>query len=311
MEKIKVIAVVGPTASGKTGLAIELAKKLDGEIISFDSMQIYKGMHIASAAPDEQEMQGIPHHLLEFLENDTNFSVADFVKLAKEKAFEIAKRGKTVIIAGGTGLYINSFLNNISFSEEEIDFTLREKLNTEYEEVGGETMLERLKGFDPESAARLHPNNKKRIIRAFEIYISTGKTMTYQLEHSKENESPFTAYMIGLTFKDREKLYDRIGKRVDIMLEAGLLSEAERMFESNISSTATAAIGHKELFPYFKEELSLEEAVENLKRETRRYAKRQLTWFRRDERINWIYRDEETDVLGISLQILERNGYFE
>lgn len=310
MDKIKVIAVVGPTASGKTGLAIELAKKLDGEIISFDSMQIYKGMHIASAAPDEQEMQGIPHHLLEFLENDINFSVADFVKLAKDKAFDIAKRGKPVIIAGGTGLYISSFLDNISFGEEEIDFTLREKLNAEYQQVGGEIMLEKLKEFDPESAARLHPNNKKRIIRAFEIYISTGKTMTHQLEHSKENESPFTAYMIGLTFKDREKLYDRIGKRVDIMLEEGLLSEAKRMFESKISSTAAAAIGHKELFPCFTEELSLEEAVENLKRETRRYAKRQLTWFRRDERINWIYRDEESDMLGASLQILERNGYF-
>ena len=310
MDKIPVIAVVGPTASGKTGLAIELAKKVDGEIISFDSMQIYKGMHIASAAPDEQEKQGIPHHLLEFLENDTNFSVADFVKSAKEKAFEIAKRGKTVIIAGGTGLYINSFLDNISFSEEEIDFTLREKLNAEYEEVGGEAMLEKLKKFDFDTAARLHPNNKKRIIRAFEIYISTGKTMTYQLEHSKEKESPFVPYMIGLAFKDREKLYERIGKRVDIMLEAGLLSEAKRMFESNINSTAAAAIGHKELFPYFKGEISLEEAVENLKRETRRYAKRQLTWFRRDERINWIYRDEESDILGCAKQILERNGYF-
>ena len=311
MEKIKVIAVVGPTASGKTGLAIELAKKLDGEIISFDSMQIYKGMHIASAAPDIEEMQGVKHHLLEFLENDINFSVADFVKLAKEKAFEIAKRGKTVIIAGGTGLYVNSFLDNISFSEEEIDLSLREKLNNEYDTVGGEKMLEKLKNFDPETAARLHPNNKKRIIRAFEIYISTGKTMTHQLEHSKENESPFVPYMLGLTFKDREKLYERIGKRVDIMLEAGLLCEAKRFFKSNINSTAAAAIGHKELFPYFKDELTLTEAIENLKRETRRYAKRQLTWFRRDERINWIYRDEEPDILGCAMQILERNGYFE
>lgn len=310
MEKVKVIAVVGPTASGKTGLAVELAKKLDGEIISFDSMQIYKGMHIASAAPDKEEMQGVPHHLLEFLENDTNFSVADFIKLAKEKAFDIAKRGKTVIIAGGTGLYINSFLDNISFSEEEIDLSLREKLNNEYDTVGGEKMLEKLREFDPESADRLHVNNKKRIVRALEIYISTGKTMTYQLEHSKENESPFVPYMIGLTFKDREKLYDRIGKRVDTMLDTGLLDEAKRMFDSKINSTAAAAIGHKELFPYFKGEISFKEAVENLKRETRRYAKRQLTWFRRDERINWIYRDEESDILGCAKQILERNGYF-
>lgn len=310
MDKIKIIAVVGPTASGKTGLAVELAKKLDAEIISFDSMQIYKGMHIASAAPDLAEMQGVPHHLLEFLETDSNFSVADFVKLAKEKALEITGRGKKVIIAGGTGLYINSFLNNISFSEEEIDLNLREKLNNEYDTFGGEEMIEKLREFDPESAERLHPNNKKRIIRAFEIFISTGKTMTHQLEHSLENESPFIPYMIGLTFKDREKLYKRIEKRVDVMLENGLMDEAKRMFESNINSTAAAAIGHKELFPYFRGETSLEEAVESLKRETRRYAKRQLTWFRRDERIEWIYRDEQSDVLSQAMQILERNGYF-
>ena len=310
MEKLPIIAVVGPTASGKTGLSIELAKKLDAEIISFDSMQIYKGMHIASAAPDDAEKKGIPHHLLEFLDPSESFSVADFVKLAREKAEEINKRGKRVIITGGTGLYINSFLDNIEFSEEEPNPELREKLNTEYEELGGEEMLKRLREFDPSSAERLHPNNKKRIIRAFEIYLSTGVTMTQQLENSTKNESPYEPYIIGLTFNSREKLYDRIGQRVDIMLQSGLLSEAEKMFHSNNSSTAVQAIGHKEFFPYFRGEITLDEATENLKRETRRYAKRQLTWFRRDERVNWIYRDSEEDVLSASVRILERNGYF-
>ena len=310
MEKLPIIAVVGPTASGKTRLSIELAKKLDAEIISFDSMQIYKGMHIASAAPDDAEKNGIPHHLLEFLDPSESFSVADFVKLAREKAEEINKRGKRVIITGGTGLYINSFLDNIEFSEEEPNPELRKRLNTEYEELGGEELLKKLREFDPSSAERLHPNNKKRIIRAFEIYLSTGVTMTQQLENSTKNESPYKSYIIGLTFSSRETLYDRIGQRVDIMLQRGLLSEAEKMFHSNNSSTAVQAIGHKEFFPYFRGEITLDEAIENLKRETRRYAKRQITWFRRDERVNWIYRDSEEDILSASVRILERNGYF-
>ncbi|MBQ1186416.1 MAG: tRNA (adenosine(37)-N6)-dimethylallyltransferase MiaA [Clostridia bacterium] len=310
MEKIPVIAVVGPTASGKTGLAIELAKELDAEIISFDSMQIYKGMHIASAAPDTEEMQGVAHHLIEFLNPDQSFSVADFVKIAKEKVQDILSRGKRVIIAGGTGLYVNSFLNNISFSEEEQNPELRQKLNNEFDTVGGEEMLKKLSEFDPITAASLHPNNKKRIVRAFEIYISTGTTMAEQIEKSTSEESPYKPFIIGLTYENREELYGRINKRVDIMLQNGLLNEALQMYNSNNSSTAVQAIGHKEFFPYFKEEISLEEAVENLKRETRRYAKRQLTWFRRDERVNWIYRDKESDILLAAKKILERNGYF-
>ena len=310
MEKLPIIAIVGPTASGKTGFTIELAKELDAEIISFDSMQIYKGMHIASAAPDDFEKQGIPHHLLEFLEPNDSFSVAEFIKLAREKAYDIASRGKRVIIAGGTGLYVNSFLDNIEFSQEDPDPVLREKLNREFEMQGAEEMLRRLADFDPDSAKRLHPNNKKRIIRAFEIYLSTGITMTQQIENSTRNESPFKPFIIGLTFFEREKLYARIDKRVDIMLENGLLSEAKRTFDEGAGPTAVQAIGHKEFFPYFKGEISFDEATENLKRETRRYAKRQLTWFRRDERINWIYCDKEEDILSSALQILERNGYF-
>lgn len=310
MEKIPVIAVVGPTASGKTELAVNLAEKLGGEIISFDSMQIYKGMHIASAAPDKEEMHNVPHHLIETLNPDTVFSVADFVKEAKNCVSDIIGRSKTVIIAGGTGLYVNSFLDNIAFSEESVDYELREKLNAEYESLGGEEMLKRLSHFDAESANRLHPNNKKRIIRAFEIYINSGVTMTKQIENSTKNASPYLPYMIGLSFKDREKLYERINKRVDKMLEKGLLAEAEKMFTQSHSGTSVQAIGHKEFFPYFEGKIGLNEALETLKAETRRYAKRQLTWFRRDERINWIYRDISEDITDDALKILERNGYF-
>ncbi len=310
MSEIQVIAVVGPTASGKTALAVELAKKLDGEIISFDSMQIYQGMRIASAAPSEEEKQGIPHHLLEFLQPETKFSVADFIKEAKSCADDISSRGKAVVIAGGTGLYINSFIDNIQFTQEETDFTLRDRLSKEYDELGAEAMIEKLRQFDPISAERLHPNNKKRIIRAFEIYETTGSTMTEQLKKSKSDKSPYIPYILGLTYKNRELLYERISKRVDIMLEQGLLNEAEIMFNRGVSGTAVQAIGHKEFFPYFTGEKTLEEAVELLKAETRRYAKRQLTWFRRDERVNWIYCDESENIIDESLLILERNGYF-
>ena len=310
MEKLPIIAVVGPTASGKTELAINIAKKVNGEIISFDSMQIYKGMHIASAAPSKEEMQGIPHHLIEFLNPETAFSVADFVKKAADKASEIANRGKAVIVAGGTGLYINSFLDNITFTKEDQNEELRQVLNAEYDRLGGEEMLKKLSVFDPDSAARIHPNNKKRVIRAFEIYKTSGITMTAQLENSTKNPSPYEPFMLGITFSDRQKLYDRINLRVDIMLEQGLLAEAEQAFNKGGLKTATQAIGHKEFFPYFRGEKTLEEAVETLKAETRRYAKRQLTWFRRDERINWLYRDMSADITEDAIKTLERISYF-
>lgn len=310
MEKIPVIVVVGPTASGKTELAIELAKRVDGEIISFDSMQIYKGMSIASAAPDIAERQGIRHHLLEFLEPNQNYSVADFVKAAEECVHDIISRNKQVIIAGGTGLYVNSFIDNITFTENDIDFELRRMLDAQYEELGGEAMLQKLREFDPDSADRIHPNNKKRVIRAFEIYLSSGSTMTKQLADSRKKESPYQPYMIGITFEDREKLYNRINLRVDKMLERGLVKEARESFEQEKGSTAIQAIGHKELFPYFKGEATMEEVIESLKAETRHYAKRQLTWFRRDKRINWIYRDKETDLTNSAIKILERMGYY-
>ena len=293
MNKKKVVFVVGPTASGKTGLAVSLAKKFSGEVISADSMQIYKGIHIASAAPDKDEMQGVPHHLLEFLDTDIQFSVADYVSAAKQKIDEIISRGNLPVIAGGTGLYISALLDNTEFIPEKVDSNLRAELEAELESVGAEEMLRRLSRIDPDTANRLHANDRRRIIRAFEVYKTTGITITQQNENSHLKESDIEPLVIGINFNDREKLYDRINKRVDIMLENGLLKEAQTVYNSNAKSGGFQAIGHKELFGYFEGKVTLEEAVELLKMQTRRYAKRQLTWFRRDERINWIFADGE------------------
>ncbi len=311
MRKIPVIVIVGPTAVGKTSLSVELAKRFSGEIVSGDSMQIYKGMHIASAAPDEEEKEGIPHHLFEFLARQDSYSVAEYTADAKRVIFDIADRGKLPVIVGGTGLYISSLINNIRFTEEPTDEELRRRLSEEYDAVGGETMLRRLEAVDPEAAAGIHPNNKKRVIRALEIYKTTGKTITRQNAESKAEPSPFIPFIIGLKSYDRQFIYDRINKRVDIMLEKGILDEARAAYEAGGSKTSTQAIGHKEFFPYFEGEISLEEAIETLKRETRRYAKRQLTWFSRDNRTEWIDIDTAEDVLSSALLILERKGYFE
>ena len=308
MKKQKIICVVGPTASGKTGLGIELAKCFDGEVISADSMQIYCDMHIASAAPDDSEIEGIPHHLVEFLPYGSSYTVADYVKAARQKIGEIASRGKTPIIVGGTGLYINSLVNNVEFIENETDYELRERITKEYDLVGGAEMLSRLCEIDPDAAGKLHPNDKKRIIRAFEIYESTGNTKSFNDEQSIKNESPYDACMIGITYRDREKLYERINLRVDLMLQNGLLDEAKSAYDKNLGGGAVQAIGHKEFFDYFKEQISLEEAIENLKRSTRRYAKRQLTWFNKDERINWIYRDETENAVDAAIKFIKKEG---
>lgn len=295
-KKIKTVFVVGPTASGKTGLSINIAKLFGGEVVSADSMQIYKGIHIASAAPDETEMQGVPHHLLEFLETDKQFSVADYVKAARKCIEDIASRGKLPIVAGGTGLYISSLLDNTEYTEQQTDYTLREELEQQFDALGGEEMLRQLSEFDNESAERLHPNNRRRIIRAFEVYRLTGRTITEQNQLSHENESILEPLVLGLSTLDRELLYERINKRVDIMLENGLLDEAKETLLRADDKGAFQAIGHKELYGYLRDEISYDEAVELLKRQTRRYAKRQLTWFKRDSRINWLYLDGEKDV---------------
>lgn len=308
MSKIKTVFIVGPTASGKTGLGISLAEKFSGEIVSADSMQIYKGIHIASAAPDIAEMRGIPHHLLEFLEPSVSYSVADYVKAARGVIADIEKRGNLPIAVGGTGLYISSLADNTEYTDEETDYALRKALENRFNQIGAEEMLKELSEFDPDTAARLHPNNRRRIIRAFEVYKTTGKTVTEQNELSRKGEEIIEPLLIGINYRDREKLYERINLRVDIMLKNGLLEEAKTALREN--GGAVQAIGHKELAGFLKGECTLNEAAEKLKRQTRRYAKRQLTWFNRDKRINWIYADETADAVkeasGLIKEFLER-----
>ena len=286
MKKTKIICVVGATASGKTDLAVKLAKAVDGEIISADSMQVYKNMPIATAVATKAEQDGVVHHLVEFLDADQTFSVADFVERAKVLIDEITARGRVPIVAGGTGLFVDSLVKNISFSEVGSNAEIRNELA----EKSNEELYERLLKLDANAAEDIHPNNRKRVIRALELCMS-GTSKTEQNENSMLIDSPYDALYIGIGYKDRQKLYDRINKRVDLMLEAGLENEARQMLGKQ-GLTARQAIGHKELQPYFDGNITLDEATENLKRETRRYAKRQLTWFRRNENINWLYADE-------------------
>lgn len=286
MEKTKIICVVGATASGKTDLAVKLAKAVDGEIISADSMQVYKNMPIATAVATKEEQNGVVHHLVEFLDADQTFSVADFVERAKVLIDEITARGRVPIVAGGTGLFVDSLVKNISFSEVGSNAEIRNELA----EKSNEELYERLLKLDANAAEDIHPNNRKRVIRALELCMS-GTSKTEQNENSMLIDSPYDALYIGIGYKDRQKLYDRINKRVDLMLEAGLENEARQMLGKQ-GLTARQAIGHKELQPYIDGKITLDEATENLKRETRRYAKRQLTWFRRNENINWLYADE-------------------
>ena len=286
MEKTKIICVVGATASGKTDLAVKLAKSVDGELISADSMQVYKNMPIATAVATKEEQDGVVHHLVEFLDADQTFSVADFVERAKVLIDEITARGRVPIVAGGTGLFVDSLVKNISFSEVGSNAEIRNELA----EKSNEELYERLLKLDANAAEDIHPNNRKRVIRALELCMS-GTSKTEQNENSMLVDSPYDALYIGIGYKDRQKLYDRINKRVDLMLEAGLENEARQMLGKQ-GLTARQAIGHKELQPYIDGKITLDEATENLKRETRRYAKRQLTWFRRNENINWLYADE-------------------
>lgn len=294
MDKTFVVVVCGPTASGKTKLAVDLAVKFDGEVISADSMQIYKGLDIASAKPTKDELCGVPHHIMDFLPPTESFSVADYVEMAREKIAEVAARGKLPIIAGGTGLYINSLIDNIEFDDTGSDMAYRDELRKIAEEKGNGELMRMLNEVDPESALKLHENNQSRVIRALEVYHISGRKMSVIQEESKKNPSPYEPCMIALNYTDRKNLYDRINKRVDIMLEAGLLEEAREFFTHSDYDTAAQAIGYKELKPYFDGNTSLEECVEKLKQSTRKYAKRQLTWFRKDERIHWIDADKST-----------------
>ncbi len=313
-SKTKIIAIVGPTASGKTSLAVEVCKKIGGEVVSCDSMQIYKGMDIATAKPTFEEMQGIPHHLIGFVEPDEPFSVFKYCDKARAVIDDIVSRNKIPVLAGGTGLYFNSLIDNVEYLQEETDFEYREYLKSRAEKEGIGVLLEELRKIDPESAEKLHVNNSGRIIRALEIYKATGKTKSEQNELSKQNPSPYDVTAICLDSKDRQYLYDRINKRVDLMLDAGLLKEAELFIKSPLGQTAKQAIGYKELYPYFIGDKSLNECIDNLKMQTRRYAKRQLTWFRRDDRMNYIYIDECKNsefLLEKALEIIKRSADIE
>lgn len=311
MKRIPLIVITGPTASGKTALSVRLAEAFSGEIVSADSMQIYRGMRIATAKPSRDEMRGIPHHLTDFADPGEAFSVADYVRLAGGAIRDISARGKQPFLVGGTGLYISSLIDHISFEEIESDETLRRELTEQIGREGGEAFLKKLSTFDPETAALLHPNDSGRIVRAFEVFQLTGVPMSELRRRSRLSPSPYSVLMIGLTARDRDFLYSRIDRRVDRMMEEGLLEEARDVLSRDGMKTAGQAIGYKELKRYFDGECPLEEAVATLKRETRRYAKRQLTWFRRDKRVRWLYIDE-TDEDGLfeqAGQMIEDEGW--
>ncbi|MBO4693951.1 MAG: tRNA (adenosine(37)-N6)-dimethylallyltransferase MiaA [Clostridia bacterium] len=305
MKKPVVVFVVGPTASGKTELAAKLAKHFDSAVISADSMQIYKCMHIASAAPDEEEMYGVPHKLFEFLPYGEAYTVADYAQAARSEVDKLLSAGKTPVVAGGTGLYINALADNISFLPAKTDCVLRERLEAEFDRSGGETMLKKLAEIDKATADKLSVSDRRRIIRALEIYYTSGFTKSEQDARSKDSPPYFYPIIIGLNYLNRKTLYDKINVRVDKMIEKGLITEARQAFEKNIKTGAAQAIGHKEFFGHFRGEQSQAEAIDALKRATRRYAKRQLTWFNRDMRINWIYRDEAEDAFAQALKIIE------
>ncbi len=287
-NKIKIVVIAGPTASGKTAVATGLAKELDGEVVCADSMQIYKGMSIATAVPTKDEMCGVPHHLYNFASPEHKYSVADYVKDASEVIEDISARGKLPILCGGAGLYIDSLVQNVKFSEVKSDPKLREQLAEYAKTNDNEALWQKLFEIDPEYAKTLHPNNLVRVIRAIEVFQLTGIKMSEQLKQSKTAESKYNAKIFGLYYSDRNKLYERINLRVDKMIEQGLVEEARQFYKNYRPETSAQAIGYKELIPYFEGRQTLEECVDKIKQYTRNYAKRQLTWFRKNPKVEWI-----------------------
>ena len=287
--KHPVVAVVGPTATGKTALGVALAEQFGGEVISADSMQIYKGLDVGTAKVTPEETHGIPHHGVDILEPDAPFSVADFTAMAGRLEQEIAGRGHLPILVGGTGLYVQSFLYGVRFTEEKAPAGLREQLAEELAQKGGAALYAELQQVDPEAAAVIHPNNQVRVLRALEHYRATGKKLSEQKADSLPPEKPYRSLILGLDFPERAQLYRRIDLRVDRMMEQDLLNEAKRVWEhQDTYKTAAQAIGYKEFFPYFAGESALAPCVEKLKQASRNYAKRQLTWFRHMEGICWL-----------------------
>ena len=309
-NKQKIIAVVGPTASGKTSLSIALAKELGGEILSCDSMQIYRDMDIGTAKPSAEEQDGVPHHLIDIAAADEPFSCAEYAALAKNKIAEVASRGKLPIFCGGTGLYLDGVLRGgNSYEKTETDPTYRAELEQVAAEQGAEAVHAMLAAVDPDAAQATHPNNVKRVIRALEIYHTTGVTKTELDRRSVQVESEYDALVLGIRFPDTEELYERINLRVDLMIEQGLLDECRRLMEAGVferSATAAQAIGYKELFPYLRGELPLKNCVETLKMATRRYAKRHMTWFRMHGNVVWLDRDGKTSDEALLAAAMEK-----
>lgn len=288
MQKTKVIIICGPTASGKTALSIELAKKINGEIISADSMQIYKDMNIGTAKPDEAERQGIKHYIMDYISPEQRYSVAQFKNDATKAIEEIIAKGKTPIIVGGTGLYIDSLIYGIEYQEIEIDEKYRKELENIIAEKGLEALYEEANKIDSEAMKKISKNDKKRIMRVLEIYKATGKTKTQQDKESRKNGVDYD-YIVFTINMERDKLYERINKRVDIMLEKGLIQEVKDLAKKyNKFPTAMQGLGYKEVVDYIEGKYTKEEMIEKIKIESRRYAKRQLTWFRKNKEAIWL-----------------------
>lgn len=306
------IVVVGPTASGKTALAIDLAKAVNGEIVSADSMQIYEGMDIATAKPLPEELAAVPHHLIGFVPVETPFSVADYAVLARTAINEIMNRGKTPILCGGTGLYVKAIIDNVQYSETiPSDELLRERLRLFAEQKGNDALWKRLETIDPETARRIHPNNVGRVIRAIEVMEVSGRSIREHEADSRREPCPYHVIELGLRYQDREKLYQRINQRVDKMVEMGLPEEVKTAREKGLTATAAQAIGCKELYGWLDGDETLAKALERLKQSTRRYAKRQLTWFGADKRVHWIESDALLNgktVQDKAMEILEKEA---
>ena len=312
MSKIPLIVVVGPTASGKTALAIDIANYVGGEIVSADSMQIYEGMDIATAKPLPEELAAVPHHLIGFVPVETPFSVADYAVLARATINEIMNRGKTPILCGGTGLYVKAIIDNVQYSETiPSDELLRERLRLFAEQKGNDALWKRLEMIDPETARRIHPNNVGRVIRAIEVMEVSGRSIREHEADSRREPCPYHVIELGLRYQDREKLYQRINQRVDKMVEMGLPEEVKTAREKGLTATAAQAIGCKELYGWLDGDETLAEALERLKQSTRRYAKRQLTWFGADKRVHWIEPDtllKGETILDKAMEILEKEA---
>ncbi len=288
MTKPKVIVICGPTASGKTALSIELAKKINGEIVSCDSMQIYKDMDIGTAKPTIEEMQGIKHYMLDFVSPDERYSVADYKKQAKQAIREIIEKGKVPIVVGGTGLYVDSLIYEIEYQDIEFDEKYRKQLEERSKKEGLEVLYNEAKKIDPEAIIKISPNDKKRILRILEIYNATGKNKTEQEKESRKNEVEFDYKVYAISW-DREKLYDRINQRVDIMIDQGLIEEVQKIYSKyNKFPTAMQGLGYKEVLEYLEGKYNKQEMIDKIKQETRRYAKRQLTWFRKNKQTIWL-----------------------